>query len=66
MKRIRGKKQPLSSAGLYALRDEYTKTIVPSRAQAGAACPRLKAAFGVSAQVLARRSLISGILSLER
>ena len=27
VKRIRGKKQPLSSAGLHALRDEYTRTI---------------------------------------
>ena len=26
VKRIRGKKQPLSSAGLHALRDEYTRT----------------------------------------
>jgi hypothetical protein len=30
VKRIRGKKQPLSSAGLHALRDEYTRTIEPS------------------------------------
>ena len=29
VKRIRGKKQPLSSAGLHALRDEYTRTIAP-------------------------------------
>ena len=34
MKRIRGKKQPLSSAGLHALRDEYTRTIEPARARA--------------------------------
>jgi len=34
VKRIRGKKQPLSSAGLYALRDEYTRTIEPARALA--------------------------------
>ena len=27
VKRIRGKKQPLASAGLQALRDEYTRTI---------------------------------------
>ena len=27
VKRIRGKKQPLSSAGLHALRDEYTRSI---------------------------------------
>jgi hypothetical protein len=33
-KRIRGKKQPLSSAGLHALRDEYTRTIEPARALA--------------------------------
>jgi hypothetical protein len=32
LKRIRGKKQPLSSAGLHALRDEYTRTIAPARA----------------------------------
>ena len=30
--RIRGKKQPLSSAGLHALRDEYTRAIEPPRA----------------------------------
>ena len=34
VKRIRGKKQPLSSAGLHALRDEYTRTIDPARALA--------------------------------
>ena len=34
MKRIRGKKHPLSSAGLHALRDEYTRTIAPARALA--------------------------------
>lgn len=27
MRRIRGKKQPLSSAGFHALRDEYTRAI---------------------------------------
>jgi hypothetical protein len=27
VKRIRGEKQPLSSAGLHALRDEYPRTI---------------------------------------
>ena len=32
VKRLRGKKQPLSSAGLHALRDEYTRTIEPARA----------------------------------
>jgi hypothetical protein len=32
LKRIRGKKQPLSSAGLHALRDEYTRTIEPTAA----------------------------------
>ena len=32
VKRIRGKKQPLSSAGLHTLRDEYTRTIEPARA----------------------------------
>ncbi len=31
VKRIRGKKQPLSSAGLHALRDEYTRTIEPAK-----------------------------------
>jgi len=36
-KRIRGKKQPLSSAGLHALRDEYTRTIEPARALAAEA-----------------------------
>jgi hypothetical protein len=34
VKRIRGKKQPLSSAGLHALRDEYTRTLEPTRALA--------------------------------
>jgi hypothetical protein len=34
VKRIRGKKQPLSSAGLHALRDEYTHTLEPARALA--------------------------------
>ena len=34
MKRICGKKQPLSSAGLHALRDEYTRTLEPARALA--------------------------------
>ena len=34
MRRIRGKKQPLSSAGLHALRDEYTYAIEPARALA--------------------------------
>jgi hypothetical protein len=34
VKRIRGKKRPLSSAGLHALRDEYTRTIDPARALA--------------------------------
>jgi len=34
VKRIRGKQQPLSSAGLHALRDEYTRTIEPARALA--------------------------------
>ena len=33
-KRIRGKKQPLTAAGLHALRDEYTRTIEPARALA--------------------------------
>jgi hypothetical protein len=32
VKRIRGKKQPLSSAVLHALRDEHTRTIEPARA----------------------------------
>ena len=34
VKRIGGKKQPLSSAGLDALRDEYSRTIEPARALA--------------------------------
>jgi hypothetical protein len=34
VKRIRGKKQPLSSAGLHALRDEHARTIEPARALA--------------------------------
>ncbi len=34
VKRIRGRKEPLSSAGLHALRDEYTRTIEPTRALA--------------------------------
>jgi|ERR1035441_9021118 hypothetical protein len=34
VKRIRGKKHPLSSAGLHALRDKYTRTIAPARALA--------------------------------
>ena len=34
VKRLRGKKQPLTSAGLHALRDEYTRTIAPARALA--------------------------------
>ena len=37
VKRIRGKKQPLSSAGLHALRDEYTRTLEPVRALAAEA-----------------------------
>jgi hypothetical protein len=35
VKHIRGKKQPLSSAGLHALRDEYTRTIPPPAPEAG-------------------------------
>jgi hypothetical protein len=34
VKRIRGKKQPLSSASLHGLRDEYTRTLEPARAPA--------------------------------
>jgi hypothetical protein len=34
VKRIRAKKQPLSSAGVHALREEYTRTIEPARALA--------------------------------
>ena len=37
VKRIRGKKQPLSSAALHALRDEYTRTLEPARALAAEA-----------------------------
>ena len=36
MKRIRGKKNPLSTAALKSLRDEHTRTIEPARAQARA------------------------------
>jgi hypothetical protein len=32
VKRIRGKKLPLTAAGVHPLRDEYTRTIEPSRA----------------------------------
>ena len=32
VKRIRGKKMPLTAAGVHALRDEYTRTIEPARA----------------------------------
>jgi hypothetical protein len=34
VKRLRGKKQPLTAAGLHALWDEYTRTIEPARALA--------------------------------
>jgi hypothetical protein len=34
VKRIRGKKHPLTAAGIHALRDEYTRTIDPARALA--------------------------------
>ena len=34
VKRIRGKKQPLTAAGVHGLRDEHTRTIEPSRALA--------------------------------
>ena len=34
MKRIRGKKLPLTAAGVHALRDEYARTIEPARALA--------------------------------
>jgi hypothetical protein len=34
VKRIRGRGQPLTSAGVHALRDEYTRTIEPARALA--------------------------------
>ncbi|MGO9199694.1 MAG: hypothetical protein ACLQM8_04035 [Limisphaerales bacterium] len=34
VKRIRGKKHPLTSAGVHALRAEYTRTIEPARALA--------------------------------
>ena len=41
VKRIRGKKQPLSSAGVHALRDDYTRTTEPARLRCGSppACP---------------------------
>ena len=34
VKRIRGKKLPLTAAGVHGLRDEYTRTIEPARALA--------------------------------
>jgi hypothetical protein len=34
VKRIRGKELPLTAAGVHALRDEYTRTIEPTRALA--------------------------------
>ena len=34
MKPIRGKKPPLTAAGLHVLRDEYSRTIEPARALA--------------------------------
>ena len=34
VKRIRGKKRPLTAAGLHALREEYVRTIAPTRALA--------------------------------
>jgi hypothetical protein len=34
VKRIRGKKQPLTAAGVQGLRAEYTRTIEPARARA--------------------------------
>ena len=34
VKRIRDKKQPLTAAGVHALRDEYTRNIAPARALA--------------------------------
>ena len=37
VKRLRGKKNPLSVAALRSLRDEYTRTIEPARAQAAEA-----------------------------
>ena len=37
VKRIRGKKNPLSAAALKNLRDEHTRTIEPARAQAAEA-----------------------------
>ena len=45
VKRIReSKKQPLSSASLHALRDEYTRTIEPSRALAAERGQRFRVA----------------------
>jgi hypothetical protein len=37
VKRIRGKKLPLTAAGVHALRDEYTRTIEPAHALAAEA-----------------------------
>ena len=36
VKRIRGKKLPLTAVGLHALRDEYTRTVEPARTLATA------------------------------
>jgi hypothetical protein len=40
VKRIQGKKQPLTAAGLHALQDEYTRTIEPARGEAPPTCLR--------------------------
>jgi hypothetical protein len=37
VKRVRGKKKPLSAAGLKSLRDEYGRTVEPARALAAEA-----------------------------
>lgn len=37
VKRIRGRKQPLTAAGVSGLRDEYTRTIEPARTLAAEA-----------------------------
>ena len=37
VKRIRGRKQPLTAAGLQALREEYSRTVEPARTLAGEA-----------------------------
>jgi len=39
VRKIRGKKKPLTAAGLKALRDEYTRSIEPTRRLAAGSIP---------------------------